>query len=471
MTLPNDIESLIGTLYRNLDGRAALIGRFEQYYEGTQPGTWLSPESQTALKGRLPQLSLNLCRLSIASLVERLAVIGFTVDDAEDADPTLAATWRASGFDFESDLVHTTSMVTGMSYVLAWTDPETGAPWLSAEHPAQCVVRRDPVTRRPTVALKRWTDVADPDTGAGTQFCTLYTRDEIRTYATKTDQPGGGVFSPFGGGYLLHSRTVNPLGVIPITEFRNGYSRSILTSLDGNSELNDLASIVDAINKLGQDMMVSSELAAFPRRTATGLQLQEDPDTGEVVSPFESDATRVWIAEDPEVRIGQLPSADLSPYTVAMSALVEKASAVAALPAHYLGVLSSQPPSADGIKAAESSLTSRAESKIRQYGPQWERVGALVKAIETGRSFDAINVRALWASPETRTENAAADSAAKLAALGVPVEIVLGKVLGWTPDEIQAVRDAQGRQAAQANVSALLHPTPVEPTRDLGQAA
>jgi hypothetical protein len=56
----------------------------------------------------------------------------------------------------------------------------------------------------------------------------------------------------------------------------------------------------------------------------------------------------------------------------------------------------------------------------------------------------------LWANPETRTPAQAADAAAKLAGIGVPLSVVLADTLGMTPAQVDRVRRARRGDALDA---------------------
>jgi hypothetical protein len=263
-------------------------------------------------------------------------------------------------------------------------------------------------------------------------------------------------FPPPGAAWTITESLPNPIGAVPVVCFANWWGRRILNSVEGESELQDLIPIVDALNKILLDAVVTSEFYSRPKRWVTGLELtyQKDPATGLDVldadgnpipiNPFgTSDSLRLYQAENPEVRFGEFGTADLAGYQSLTANLIEKASAVSCLPAHYLGIVSSQPPSADGIRAAEASLVSRVIGKLRLFAPCWARVAALEVALRTGANVDQVDAEAIYASPETRTPAQDADEAAKLGALGVPLSVILSKVLGWSPTEVSSVQSAQ----------------------------
>lgn len=449
MRLPQDPFELATILARRLDGAQGDQDTWDKYYAGSQSAAFLSPEALDALNGSITKLSLNMCRLAILSLVERLRILGFRIDGAAEIDRDVRESWERSGMDRGSDSAHVDSFVGRRSYVVAWVD-DYGDPLISAESARQCTTINDAVTGKSIVGLKRYWDQIDPDQPVGTGHAVLFTADRVVTFSTDDDTPISG-YPPMGGAWTIEESLPNPTGVCNVVSFVNGYGRRSLDQIEGESDLDDLTSPQDALNKVIMDSLVTSEAFARPRRWATGLEIQykKDPDTGQdvidaetglpvPVNPFSKDSLRVWQAEDPAVKFGQFAQADLSPYSSLASSLREAVSAVSTLPGHYLGIAADQPPSAEGIRAAEASLVSRAIGKIRMTNPSWTRVAQLEVSLRTGRHPDSVKARPVWADPSTRTPTQEADVASKLGVLGVPLTNLLTEVLGWTPDQVES---------------------------------
>ena len=472
MIIPTDPFELAALMGRRLDGAQGYLSRYDSYYLGTQPGSFMSPESQEAMAGRCAQMSVNLIRLAVLSLAERLRLTGFAIDGANDPDPDVMASWRRCGMDIGSDTAMVDALIAGRSYVMGWAD-DVGDPLITAESARYVTTITDPATRRIVAALKRYTVVSDPDEPLGQGVQILMTGDRVITMATDENSPIS-AYPPVGSdAWRIVESLPNPLGVPPIVQLTNGFGRRIGTTIEGESEISDLMPLVDAINKLSQDLLVTSETSARPRRWATGMELvpQRDPETGEQVvdedgepqfeSPFNPALDRVWQSESVDARFGQFEQASLAVYGNAIQTLTGQVGAVSTLPAHYLGLFGDQPPSADSIRAAEASVTSRALGKIRMFSPTWEQVAALEVGIRTGRDPRTVDARAMWASPETRTPSQDADEAAKLGALGVPLTELLRTVLGWSDDQVKAVREARVTEAVDR--AALAPPPPPAP--------
>ena len=58
---------------------------------------------------------------------------------------------------------------------------------------------------------------------------------------------------------------------------------------------------------------------------------------------------------------------------------------------------------ADALRAAEASLTARAEARQATFGRAWEQVARLMIAVRDGRDPNLIDdIRVLWADAATR---------------------------------------------------------------------
>lgn len=250
-------------------------------------------------------------------------------------------------------------------------------------------------------------------------------------------------------------RRPNPLGV-PVVSLVN---RRRLLAPDGESELADVIPLADALNKVVTDMLVSSEYAAMPRRWATGVELPTD-EHGEVLTDeaFSPVAGRMWLLESETAKLGQFPEASLDAYTNAVAMLTQQIGALSGLPPHYLGLHGDQPASADSIRSAEASLVARARRRQRAFGGAWEEALGLAVLVRDGRPDPRLQrLETVWRDPETRTVAQAADAAAKLAGIGLPLGQLL-EDLGYTPAQQERIRalcrqdalDAAGVDLARA---------------------
>lgn len=395
-------DLLVDTL-QALDAPQHKISQLTRYYRGDQSLSFMAPEVEQALGNRFPRLTVNYIRLAVNSIAERLRVTGF---DGVDGWPV----WLDNDLDQRSALVHREALLAGAGYVSVWSNPD-GSPRVGVESCREVASVVDPGSRETIVAVKRWRTKTQT-------HCYLYLPDEIQYWRANT---AGAATA----GYDLIERLDNPLGVVPIVAFRN----SDLPLDDGVSEVGDLTCLVDALSKLTADLMVSSEYGARPRRYVTGFGPEErskvdddgnpviDPDSGEpvleVVNPFpEND--RMMLIDAPEAKAGQLPGASLDGYRNAVDVILSEIAAVSCLPPHYLGILHSNPTSADSLRASEASLTAKAEAKQKSFGRAWEQVMRLAVGVRDGVDPGGVDVRVRWNDAATRSVSQEADAAQKL---------------------------------------------------------
>jgi hypothetical protein len=465
-----DEAAFLGT---RLDFSAIQLTRLSAYYRGLPTGLqFVAPEIVALTAGRVRPLQINFSRVVVDAFAERLEVAGFRIPNAPDSDPDtgLWSLWTSCGLDASSPLAHTDALLYGSAFALAWAD-EYGDPAISVESALTMAVRRDPVTRQPISAFKRWRDPVD-NVGRGIVFGP----DVVSTLITTSPMPFGAAFPATGAGWAVSSTLPNPLGVVPVVGLVNRPSLGTAGMLsyeaapigaDGESELVDVLPICDAIVKLSSDLMVSSETASMPRRWAVGLQLPEavDPISGELTGDIDPDADlsavsgRTWIAESSTAKFGQFPVADLSGYLDAIRALIEILAGVTGIPSSYFGGGGGQAArvtSADALRASETSMVRRAVRKQVIFGAAWGRVMALAVAIRDGSPVGPAP-ETVWQSAETMSEASTSDSAAKLGALGVPLDVIASKVLGWSPEDIADLRASQ-RSAALLSAGTSLAP-------------
>lgn len=431
---------LLTNLLQRLNEPMARYADLDRYYDGKQPLAFLSPEAKTALGNRFGIMSSNLPRLAVTALAERLRVTGFT-GEAADVWPD----WLRNDLDQTSGVAHREALLLGDSYVIVWVD-RAGRPRVTVESAKQVAVLTDPGSREVVAAVKRWEDSARKTTEA-----VVYQPGEIRRL--RADQQGA-----VANGFHTVEVIPNPLGVVPVVRLSN---TDRIVGDWGSSEIDDLKPLVDALNKSLADMMVTSEYVGRPRRWATGIELTEEPlldEDGDPVLDEDNqpvlrevnpipEGHRAMISESENAQFGQLNAADLSGYEASVRVILGQIMAVSTLPAHYVGVFTDNPASADALRAAEASLTARAEARQATFGRAWEQVARLIVAVRDGRDPAQVHARVQWADAATRSVAQEADAVVKLHQAGLlPVSYALAK-LGYSDDDIAAIRVARRAEA------------------------
>lgn len=453
---PDDALALVRRLLHKLNQQRKTLTTADQYYAGTQPLSYLAPEVQAQLGERLRPLSVNWSRKIVDSVVQRTYVEGFAVGKGAEADAELWAIHQANNLDEWSQIAYVDALVHGRSFMSVWdnaNDPET--PTIRVETAHQVVVDHAPGTRETRSALKRWSD-------DDVQFVTLFLPDEIRKYRSPSRST-----SMVRGKWDLYEEFENPLGAVPVVPFVN---RPRVLNLDGESELNDIMPLVDAIGKLCTDMLVTSEFHASPRRWATGIQIPPSPEgrerTQEEVRRWWDNATsgKTWLAGE-NVNFGQFPEANLDGFVRAINLLSSIIAAIGGLPPDDLGLTTTNPASAEARRAADTTLVLRTKEKHQSFSGSHETVMRLSVAAREGISVSELpaelrSLETIWRDPEIQTVAQTADAAVKLHGEGILDTVAAQEKVGLSPAQRDAITERQRVQsetAATADVAARMN--------------
>lgn len=404
----DQIENMI----QRLELAQPVIEQRDRRYCGLQPLRYTSDE----VKGDLKDFSVNICRLAVNSVAERIRPKRIHAEvGGQDYSEPATQLWLNSNMDQVLQAVIADTLALGSSYLITWTD-RYGLPVITAESAKHVITEHDPVNNEVTGAIKRWFE-KDHLGSVVAEHVIYYGPDEIKHYI----RSGQGKLS-------LQDTLFNPLGEVPVTPLIN-YDR--IADEQGHSVIDDLGKLVDALSKILSDMIVASESVARPKRWAAGVELEDSADgftadglevdsatEGQAVSPF-ADSNAMWTVESPDAKFGQLEGANLNGYRTAVDLILQQIMAVSALPAHMVGVTTSTPASADAIRAAEASLTARAESRIKVLGLGVEKAVRLMVAIAAESEVRNVRANITWANPATRSIAQEADAVTKLLSFGV----------------------------------------------------
>lgn len=435
--------------------RLPLVNLYDDYFEGRHKLTFASSQFRESFGQMLSAVSDNWLPLVIEASVERLRPQGFRFGENREGDADAWAMWQESCMDADASLAFTESCKHGESYLLVWPE-ETNVgvfgrffnrrsgesrPRIYAEHPSQFAVARSAGDRRRfDAALKLW---QEPD---GPRMATLYRPDA--TYRFQHDQKRGWIARSG-----VDPVTKNRLGIVPAVPLTNlpsmigsrppgaltvrPHSAPDVPVGLGRSDIADVITTIDQINKLLCDMLVSSEYGAFRQRWATGLEVPDDED-GNPKEPFQSAVDRLWIAEGEagqNARFGEFNATDLKNYFDAIESRVNSLAARTRTPPHYL-LGSMVNVSGDALKAAETGLASKVRGKQVHFGEGLESAMRIAFAWMNDERANDTAAEVDWAPSESRSESEYVDSLVKKMALGVPKEQLWADA-GYSPQQIE----------------------------------
>jgi hypothetical protein len=335
------------------------------------------------------------------AVVSRLRPQGFTTSGELNKD--LWKWWQANDLDTEIRMGLSDMFDYGRGYLCAGRrQSNEDLPLLTVESPFQMTHEWSNRDRLVTDAVRFYSDEVD---GKTISRATMYRPNEnrwlLRHNGKWIDDPDLETDEHGTGRVMVH-----PLVNRPSSDDRYG-----------ESELLPIIGLTDASARALTNAQVATEVAALPQRWAAGMSAADfkDPKTGEQLTAWEAYFGSVWVAAKENAKFGQFSAADLANFKTIWSTYAQAAAGLTGLPMRYLGQMSDNPPSADGIRADEARLVGTAEDKqILADGPI-ERFMRDAHFLATGDDdLDLSELEVSWRNAATPSPAQAADRAVKL---------------------------------------------------------
>jgi hypothetical protein len=413
VVLPQNEQEWVTSLAQIHDAEVRDLKQLNNEYELKAPRAYMHPEIFREIGDRLQQVVVAWPMLVVDSLEERLDVEGFRLPDEDAGDDDLWRVWQENNLDEQSQLAHLDALVMKRAYVVVGTneqDPDT--PIVTCESPLEVYADIDPRTRDVRAALRRYQSNGENYARDTEYLATLYLPDQTVFYER----------NGMSGQYNEVDRDVHSLGVAPVTPLVN---RSRLADWGGRSELSPILPLAHAANKIATDMMVAAEFVALPIRGVMGLSLADFEDaSGNKLTALQVMLGRLLAIPDDDgvAKTFEFTSANLANFHDTLNQLARLTASIAGLPAHYVGLNTDNPPSADAIRSSEIRLIKRAERKQRPFGGTWERTQRIVRRFQTGDWDPKLRrLETVWRDPSTPTVAQKADAAVKLYNLPTPI--------------------------------------------------
>jgi hypothetical protein len=439
-------------LYAEIVNRRPHLARLRAYYDGEHPLGFASRKFLETFGGLFNAFADNWCELIVEAVEERLNVRGFRIDPKVQAtDDDAWAIWQRNELDAQSKLAHSEALISGVAYATVWFSGEDRQSEITVASPGECTVATDPRRqRRRRAALRIYKD------DWGYEHVELFLPDDVYVLRSPTTRNGDEVVQPEQAMWIpddsvdgaVDGWMPNPLGVVPVVELPNKPRLGINPRFGcaARSELAPVIPLQDAVNKLIADLLVTSEDAALPMRYGTGIQVDMDPITKQLIPPaWTKPGAKAAVIEDPAARFGSLPAADLTHFVSAIGMIVQHVASISRTPPHYLNA-SADRLSGESIKAAETGLVAKVRGKMLHFGEGWEDVMRLAGEIEGNAGLAKAELaETVWTDPESRTEGEHIDAVIKQRSIGVPDEILQEKA-GFTPAEVARIKRIIARQ-------------------------
>lgn len=433
----------LSRLSRHLDARRPELEMLDAYYAGNQTIKYAMERWRKAFARQFRRFTENCMPLVVDSVEERIDIIGFAVD--EKFDDATWKIWKRNHMDSESQIAHTESLTLARAYALVWnTEDSAEKAQITVESPYEVIVEHVPGSRwARAAAAKVWLDEL-----SGKMLATVYLPDGIWKFQSEraVEQPYDMAQIAWEERFVEgETRPIpNPLGVVPVVPL---YNRPRLGK-SPRSEMADVLSTQDAINKLSMDLLVASEFAAFRQRYIIGAAPPLDPKTGQYPDDYWKQALEEFLIIPKQgAQVGSIEATDLKNYVVAIEHEIQQVATRTKTPPHYF-FLRGEFPSGESIVAAEAGLISKARRRMTHWEDAWSEVMQLARTIENRAKTKPVTV--LWSDPESRTENQHIDAVGKKRTmLEVPLEVTWADA-GYTPAQIQVMKEMHAAEKAAA---------------------
>lgn len=344
---------------------------YRKYFDGQQ-GVELTDRMKQYLQLSGIDFRSNFLRLPVQVLAQRFRIIDFSTDEEifGGNDGLLWQWWEANRMDGMQNYVTEACMVDGDTFILIEWDEENNRPkfWHERAFDGNEGVKvhyQESARQKPSFASKRWRVVNED--GSTNRRLNIYTKDKIYKYIMDVSELEAG-WVPFvedGEQWPLDW----PLGFIPIVHFRHNDNGTNW----GRSELEDLISDQEALNKSIIDILETGDKTAYQLITLSGgLAVDKDGDPIEV-QPRQilSHKTGNW---------GHIPAGDIDKLRTLREDFIISIAQKSQIPLQYFQV-TGQIAAADTQRADDSNLVARARWYSVPMGNSWEDVMRYALAI------------------------------------------------------------------------------------------
>lgn len=399
------------------------LRRFVRYGRGQQKLPWLPDNVESEYRDIALKSASNWLDLVVRSTAQGLHVDSYGTTDGPS--PLWDLAWQANGMDARQHALHKAVLTLGYSGLIVFPSDDGGV-WMRPESATKLsFAYDDPSDEFPRMVVRE----------VGKDRFELYT-DEAR-YSVS----GKGV----GAKVVIAEHDA---GVCPVVEMRS--SLDLLGTPMG--EVEPVIPIQDRIVDATFTLQMVAKYGAFPQRWIAGIDTTKPllDANGEVLTDGQGNplfptikayVDHILTAVDADTKFGQFAAADLGQYVAALEAHIRHLAAITQTPPHYLlGSLVNL--SAEALAAAESGLQRKIKEKREVLGEGYEqafRVAGALLGMED--EAEAVSSQVHWQDVESRSLAQTSDALLKLSQLGVPLQVLLKMIPGFTQQDVDEAID------------------------------
>jgi hypothetical protein len=415
--------------------KALRVQTYIDYYDGNHGLLFASEKFRTQFAKRVHKFRDNLCKAVVKAPADRLEVVGFSDDVNSDAYRDSWQIWKYSNMPRLMKRVHREAFKTGDAYIVVWPDAD-GSARFYIQDPRFCCVFYNPETNRIDYGAKLWRG------SNGFVYLTLYYRDRIEKYITRSKQSGGNVPTTAAG--FTHRTAPEDEGVWPLP-VEGDTCPMFHFGLEG-SILDDVIPLNDALNKECADLLIASESNSIQQRWTTGIAYEIDPETGKQIIPWERGSAYVGTS-NVEGKFGEFSDASLNAFLEVINDFRAEIATVSGVPSYYFRLESGNLPSGETLRKAETRFTSIIKDAQLDFGEVWANAMRFAMELDDKATGDKV-LETAWTPADPMSATELVELALKKKNVGVSEAQNL-KEIGYTEADIVRMQD-ENKQAAAA---------------------
>lgn len=410
----------------------------ERYYDGEQRIEQLGMAVPPAFRRFL--LIVNWPGMYVDSVEARQDVRSLILPGDGRANPLLERVWVGNDLDADLPLFLIDRYMYGRAFFsVGSNEDDPGTPLVHVESPREMTAMVDVRRRRMTSACRFYgspdTSVTPTSAQLGPTHITLYLPDE--TVWVERDAASGR--------WLEVDRDQHRLGRVPVTM---SLARRRSGKWSGRSLQHRITGITDAAARALTNMQFASEAHGIPQRYALGVSSGDFVDAdGKPIPAWEAYFNAVWANKNENIKVGQFEASDLKNFETQLNLYGRLAGSVTGLPLRYFGLQTTNPPSADSIRAEEMQFVKFVERQNSQVGSVIGWTMALAHRLAANEWLDGSRIGVEWQNPATPTVAQREDALQKRRSSGVLSRQGYWDELGWSEQrkaKEQAYLDEEG---------------------------
>lgn len=398
-----------------------MMDEIRKYLDGEHPSPYM-PDGASAEYRLLAERAItNVCAMLVETPTQALYVDNFRRSEELSLDADVSPEWnhwQRSGLDAGQVPLHRECLAYGQSFTIT-RKSDSGEPVTRPLSPFRTVaLYEDPAFDQWPLAgvyVKRWP--VEKRKGVALVW------DEVYEYEVE--------FGVDDEKMRLINETPHGSSVCPLTPF-DAYK-----DLEGTTH-GIIAPVIPFQNRLNQtvfDLLMAQTYNSFNVRYVTGMappmKRVLDPETDTYVLALDEEgnpipekqylnASRIFYAEDKDVKFGSLEGGDLAGFIAAAELAVRHLSSVTQTPPHFvLGQIANV--SAEALEQAETSLSRKIEQFKAGFSESWERVFRIALEMLGEPGWDDHNGEVVWRDMGNKSLAQTADALGKFAeSLDVP---------------------------------------------------